>query len=81
MRASIVVWSIEQFHLCSNHIKKPVKLSIEFIKDKSLKEICPETKSTLRIAYNNFLPNFNIVDSKPDYASLEGDIIEKFLEK
>lgn len=66
---------------CSKHADKPIKLSMELLKHKNLKDVCPDTKSILRIAYNDVLPYFKLVDSRPVYDTLEGIIIADFLEK
>ena len=57
------------------------KLSFNFIKKKHLWEICPQTESTLRIAYNNAPPVFYFEDSKPKIDTLEEVFISTFLEK
>ena len=66
---------------CSKHQKKPIKLTWKFIKHENLKNICPDTRKILNIAYNNYLPFFNFEDSKMKMNTLEGVFVETFLEK
>ena len=67
--------------ICSKQTKEPIKLSWKLMKHQNIKKTCPDTKRTLRIAYNEYAPFFKFEDSRPTMDTLEGVFIETFLEK
>ena len=66
---------------CSKQTEKPIKLAWSMIKQTNFHDLCSDTQTVLKVAFNKEAPFFDMADSKIDIDTVEGVFVDTFLEK